>query len=110
MDKSLESVDQAYVWHPFTSLVNTTPPLLIDAAKGVKLITPEGTEIIDAVSSWWVNIHGHAHPVLAKAIYDQALKMEHVIFAGFTHAPAIHLAEKLVGILPGKQQKIFFSD
>jgi adenosylmethionine-8-amino-7-oxononanoate aminotransferase len=110
MNSSLQQRDKEFIWHPFTSLENNLPAIPVLSAKGVYLFTEDGKKIIDAVSSWWVNIHGHGHPVLAKAVYDQALKMEHVIFAGFTHAPAIALAERLIGILPGGQKKIFFSD
>lgn len=85
-------------------------PLMIANADGVNLFTPEGKRIIDVISSWWVNIHGHSNPYLAKAIADQANELEHVIFAGFTHEPAIRLAERLLEILPSNQAKIFFSD
>ncbi len=65
---------------------------------------------MDAVSSWWVNLHGHSHPAITRAIAEQAKQLEHVIFAGFTHEPAIRLAENLLNILPKNQSKIFFSD
>jgi adenosylmethionine---8-amino-7-oxononanoate aminotransferase len=74
------------------------------------LHTSDGRKILDAVSSWWVNIHGHSHVYLAEALRKQALELEHVIFAGFTHKPAIILAERLLGILPDNQIKIFYSD
>ena len=102
--------DQKHIWHPFTSLQNAGEPLLIESGEGVYLHTKDGRKIIDAVSSWWVNIHGHSNTVIAKAIYEQATKLEHVIFAGFTHEPAITLAENLLTILPGNQSKTFFSD
>ena len=75
-----------------------------------KLYTEDKKEILDVISSWWVNIHGHSHPYIAKAIAEQATRLEHVIFAGFTHEPAIRLAERLLEILPDNQEKIFFSD
>ena len=102
--------DKACVWHPFTPLLGSPEPVCISRGKGVYLYTEDGRKIIDAISSWWVNIHGHAHPDIAKAIGNQALQLEHVIFAGFTHEPAVCLAENLLRILPGNQQKIFFSD
>ncbi len=105
-----EKFKNNHVWHPFTSLQSNNPEILIDSAKGVHLYTKDGKKIIDAVSSWWVNIHGHGNEYLAEAIYKQALQLEHVIFAGFTHQPAINLAERLIKILPGNQEKIFFSD
>ena len=102
--------DRKYIWHPFTPLEVEEDPILIESANGIYLHTAEGKKIIDAVSSWWVNLHGHSNPVIAKAIADQAIKLEHVIFAGFTHQPAITLAENLLSILPSNQTKIFFSD
>lgn len=102
--------DKAYVWHPFTPLKGVEDPVYIDTAKGVYLYTEEGKKIIDATSSWWVNLHGHAHPKIAEAVATQAKRLEHVIFAGFTHKPAIELAEKLLSILPHNQSKIFYSD
>ena len=69
-----------------------------------------GNTYIDAISSWWVNLHGHAHPYIAEKIYQQALALEQVIFTQFTHEPAVILAERLLHILPGKLSKIFYSD
>lgn len=102
--------DRDYIWHPFTPLTGGIEPLLIQAAQGVYLCTTDGREIIDAVSSWWVNLHGHANTEIAQAIAAQAQTLEHVIFAGFTHEPAITLAKNLLSILPSNQSKIFFSD
>src|SRR5260221_2269610 len=102
--------DRKNIWHPFTPLIDDIEPLLVESANGVYLQLKDGRKIIDAVSSWWVNLHGHSHPVIAKAIAEQAKKLEHVIFAGFTHEPAIRLAENLLSILPKNQSKIFFSD
>jgi len=102
--------DKKNIWHPFTPLVDGIEPLLVESASGVYLQLQDGRKIIDAVSSWWVNLHGHSHPVIAEAIAEQAKKLEHVIFAGFTHAPAIRLAENLLSVLPKNQAKVFFSD
>ncbi|HTK18665.1 MAG TPA: adenosylmethionine--8-amino-7-oxononanoate transaminase, partial [Mucilaginibacter sp.] len=77
---------------------------------GACLYDENGKRYIDAVSSWWVNIHGHAHPYIAQKVAEQLNKLEHVIFAGFTHEPAIELAERLLAILPSNQQKAFYSD
>lgn len=104
------SKDKNNIWHPFTPLEGVEDPLYIESATGAYLITEDGRKIIDAVSSWWVNLHGHSHPHITKAIADQAKKLEHVIFAGFTHQPAIRLAENLISILPDNQSKIFYSD
>lgn len=102
--------DKRSIWHPFTQLTKTMPPLMVERAEGVYLYTADGQKIIDAISSWWVNLHGHSHPHIAKAVADQAAKLEHVIFAGFTHQPAIELAENLLSVLPDNQSKIFYSD
>jgi adenosylmethionine-8-amino-7-oxononanoate aminotransferase len=102
--------DQAYIWHPFTPLVGGEVPLPIVKAEGAYLYTEDGQKILDAIASWWVNLHGHSHPHIAKAIFEQAQKLEHVIFAGFTHEPAVKLAERLLAILPSNQSKVFFSD
>lgn len=102
--------DKQLIWHPFTQLVNSPDPLVVTSAKGVYLYTEDGREILDAVSSWWVNLHGHSHPHIAAAVAKQALELEHVIFAGFTHEPAIILSENVLSILPDNQSKVFFSD
>lgn len=102
--------DKKYVWHPFTQQKNMLPPLPIVQAKNSVLIDDKGNEYIDAISSWWVTLHGHANPYIAKKIYDQATTLEQVIFAGFTHQPAVNLAERLIQILPNKSAKIFYSD
>jgi adenosylmethionine-8-amino-7-oxononanoate aminotransferase len=106
----LSAKDKANIWHPFTPLIGAPEPLLITHAEGIYLHTADGRKIIDAISSWWVNLHGHAHPKIAKAVAEQAAKLEHVIFAGFTHEPAIKLSENLLSILPSNFSKIFFSD
>lgn len=102
--------DKKCIWHPFTPLKGVDDPLFIKKAEGVYLYTEDGKKLIDAVSSWWVNLHGHANPKIADAIAAQASNLEHVIFAGFTHQPAIELAEGLLEILPKNQSKIFYSD
>ena len=85
-------------------------PIPIVKGEGLYLFDENGNRYMDAISSWWVNIHGHAHPYIAKKLYEQALKLEQVIFAGFTHKPAIELAEKLLSLLPKGFSKIFYSD
>ncbi len=102
--------DKKAIWHPFSPLEGAIPNLPVVKAQGPYLITEDGRNILDAVSSWWVNLHGHSHPVIAKAIADQASSLEHVMFAGFTHEPAITLAESLLAILPNNQSRIFYSD
>ncbi len=86
------------------------PPIAITQGRGSVLIDENGNEYIDAISSWWVNLHGHAHPYIAEKLYRQALQLEQVIFAGFTHKPAVELASRLIPLLPGNFSKVFYSD
>jgi len=98
------------IWHPFTNSALDPAPVPIERAEGVWLYTKNGEKIIDAVSSWWVNLHGHANPRIAGAIAEQARKMEHVILAGFTHEPAERLAAGLRRWLAPELTYLFFSD
>jgi adenosylmethionine-8-amino-7-oxononanoate aminotransferase len=107
---SLTERDKNFIWHPFTQQKNMQLPLVIKNSKGSLLFDENDNAYIDAISSWWVNIHGHAHPYIAEKIYQQALQLEHIIFAGFTHKPAVELAERLIKILPANFSKIFYSD
>ncbi|AHM59585.1 adenosylmethionine-8-amino-7-oxononanoate aminotransferase [Flammeovirgaceae bacterium 311] len=108
----LQKRDQDHIWHPFSSLVPvpSMPVLPVVKGEGVWLFTDDGRKILDGISSWWVNLHGHANPHIAGAIAKQAQILEQVIFAGFTHPGAVKLAEQLLPLLPGKQQLLFYSD
>lgn len=101
--------DSNFIWHPFTQEKTSGENICIVKGEGALLWDDKGNEYIDAVSSWWVNLHGHAHPHIAKKIAEQALQLEHVIFAGFTHPKAIELSERLIAYLPDFS-KAFFSD
>jgi adenosylmethionine-8-amino-7-oxononanoate aminotransferase len=107
---SLVERDLKVIWHPYTQMKTAQPPIPIVRGEGAYLYAEDGKRYIDAVSSWWVNIHGHAHPYIAKKVAEQLLQLEHVIFAGFTHPVAVELAERLLAILPDNQQKVFYSD
>ncbi len=107
---NLAERDQQIIWHPFTQQKNSLAPIPIVKGQGSLLIAEDGNSYIDAISSWWVNLHGHAHPYIAEKIYQQALQLEQVIFAGFTHEPAVQLAERLLPLLPGSFARVFFSD
>jgi adenosylmethionine-8-amino-7-oxononanoate aminotransferase len=107
---SLTERDQKVIWHPYTQMKNALPHIPIVRGEGVYLFDEDGKKYIDAVSSWWVNIHGHAHPHIAKKVAEQLSVLEHVIFAGFTHEPAVLLAERLLALLPGDQEKVFYTD
>jgi adenosylmethionine---8-amino-7-oxononanoate aminotransferase len=98
------------IWHPFTNSVLDPAPIEIERAEGVWLYAKDGRRILDAVSSWWVNLHGHANPRIAEAIAKQARKMEHVILAGFTHEPAEELASRLREWVAPELTHLFFSD
>jgi adenosylmethionine---8-amino-7-oxononanoate aminotransferase len=102
--------DRAHIWHPYTQMKTADAPIAIVAGKGAELYDETGKVYIDAVASWWTNIHGHAHPYMAEKLAEQARTLEHVIFAGFTHPSAIELAERLLPLLPAGQTKAFFTD
>lgn len=108
--KSLVERDRDLIWHPYTQMLNAVKPIPIVRGEGVYLIAEDGKKYIDAISSWWVNIHGHSHPHIAQKVAEQLGRLEHVIFAGFTHPGAIDLAERLLNILPSNQSKVFYSD
>jgi adenosylmethionine-8-amino-7-oxononanoate aminotransferase len=110
MSLSLTQRDLQVIWHPYTQHKNVLPPIPIVRGEGALLFDEHGNSYIDAISSWWVNIHGHGHPYIAEKIHEQAKKLEHVIFTGFTHAPAINLAERLLMALGGHFARIFYSD
>jgi len=105
----LNELDKKYIWHPYTHLTSKDN-IVIQRAKDAILIDEKGNRFIDAISSWWVNIHGHRNKHITNAIRRQLRKMEHVIFAGFTHIPAINLSYRLLKHLPDEQKKVFFSD
>ena len=107
---SLLAADLKHIWHPFTQMQTAAPPLPITRGEGSLLFDDQGNSYIDGISSWWVNIHGHAHPYIAQKVYEQLKQLEHVIFAGFTHQPAVDIASRLLPKLPGKQNRVFFSD
>jgi len=108
--KSLVERDRACLWHPYTQMLTQPAPLPVVRAQGVYLYTEDGRRILDGISSWWVNIHGHAHPKLNEALAAQARELEQVVFAGCTHRPAVELAERLLEALPAGLTRIFYSD
>ena len=107
---SLIERDRRRVWHPYTQKLTRPAPLPIVKGEGVYLYTEDGRRLLDGISSWWVNIHGHAHPKLNQALSDQARVLEHVVFANCTHRPAVELAERLVAVLPSGLTRVFYSD
>jgi len=104
--------DLKHIWHPCTQMKDheTLPLIPISRGEGVYLYDFEDKSYIDAISSWWVNIFGHVNPYISAKIKEQLDTLEHVLLAGFTHKPAVHLAEKLVNLTPKGLEKVFFAD
>jgi adenosylmethionine-8-amino-7-oxononanoate aminotransferase len=105
-----QTYDKDYIWHPYTQMQLVPEAIGVERGEGSYLYLSDGRKIFDGISSWWVTLHGHAHPIIAKAIAEQAQKLEQVIFAGFTHEPASILAKKLIERAPKGLEKVFFSD
>lgn len=101
--------DTAVNWHPYSQM-KTTTHLPIVKGEDAYLYDAQGKKYLDMVSSWWVTLHGHANRYIADKVYEQLCRLEQVIFAGFTHEPAVVLSERLLALLPDNQQKIFYSD
>ncbi len=106
----LSALDARHMWHPFTQAQTARPPVAIASAEGAVLRGVDGREYLDLISSWWVVLHGHGEPAIAQAIARQAGELDHVIFAGFTHEPAVRLAASLAEMMPGDLDRVFFSD
>ena len=106
----VRALDARHVWHPFTQAGTAPPPLVAVRGAGARVWDADGREYLDLVSSWWVNLHGHGHPAIAAAVARQAARLEQVIFADFTHEPAIRLAARVAALLPGDLDRVFYSD
>lgn len=109
MDDWIE-LDRRCVWHPYTHRRSAPAPLPVASARGVWLETPDGRRILDGISSWWVNVHGHSHPRLDRALSEQLSRLQHVVFAGVTHEAAARLAARLVDLTPRGLDHVFYSD
>jgi adenosylmethionine-8-amino-7-oxononanoate aminotransferase len=110
---ALAARDLKHLWHPCTQMHDhsgTVPMIPIVRGEGAWLIDADGRRYLDGISSWWTNLFGHANPRIAAALSEQARALEHVIFAGFTHEPAIRLAEELVRITPAGLDRVFYAD
>ncbi|MEC5174515.1 adenosylmethionine--8-amino-7-oxononanoate transaminase [Chryseobacterium nepalense] len=107
---NLSERDNAVNWHPYTQMKTANDIIPIVKGEGIYLFDEKGNKYIDAVSSWWVTLHGHVNPYIAQRVSEQLNTLEQVIFAGFTHEPAIQLSENLLELLPENQKKVFYSD
>lgn len=107
--------DARVLWHPYTQHGLDPAPLAVTRAEGAWLHLADGTRRLDAISSWWATLHGHGHPRIVRAIAEQAAALDHVLFAGCTHEPAVALAEELLALAPrapgaAPLKRVFYSD
>jgi adenosylmethionine-8-amino-7-oxononanoate aminotransferase len=102
--------DQKHIWHPLTQHKTSSPPIGIVKAKGALMWDEDGKEYIDGIASWYTAMYGHCNEFITSRVTRQMLQLDQVVFTGFTHESAVELSEKLIGILPSNQQKIFFND
>jgi adenosylmethionine-8-amino-7-oxononanoate aminotransferase len=102
--------DAAHLWHPYTQHGVDGPPLAVRRAEGAHLHLDDGRVLLDAISSWWATLHGHGHPRLVEAMHAQARTLDHVLFAGATHEPAVRYAEELLAVVPPGLTRVFYSD
>ncbi len=107
---SLQQRDKKHIWHPLTQHKNNPNSLPIVKAKGAILYDENGNEYIDGIASWYTSMYGHCNPKITEAVAKQMQQLDQIVFAGFTHEPAVKLSEKLIEIAPKNQQKVFFSD
>jgi adenosylmethionine-8-amino-7-oxononanoate aminotransferase len=106
----LIDLDRLHVWHPYSPMPATVPPLPVVSARGVRLRLADGRELVDGMASWWCAVHGYQHPVLDDAVREQLGRMAHVMFGGLTHEPGIRLAARLVELTPVGLDHVFFVD
>lgn len=108
--EKLSQRDKKHLWHPLTQHKMHPNMLAIARAEGAFLYDEDGKEYIDGISSWYTCMYGHCHPYILEKVMEQMQRLDQVVFSGFTHEPAVRLSEELIKILPGNQEKMFFSD
>lgn len=108
--RALLARDRAVTWHPYTQHGLEDDPLPVLSARGATLTLTDGRDVVDAISSWWTILHGHARAELLEALRAQAERLDHVLFAGATHEPAVALAEGLIALAPQGLKRVFYSD
>ncbi len=109
-DERLVARDARVCWHPYTQHATDGEPLAVVAARDAMLVLADGREVVDGISSWWACLHGHGRAEIVDAMAEQARRLDHVLFAGATHEPAVRLAEELVQLAPPGLTRVFFSD
>ncbi len=109
-DRDLAERDARVAWHPFTQHGAGEAPLVATAARDAEIVLADGHVVVDAISSWWACLHGHGRREIVDAVAAQAARLDHVLFAGATHAPAVDVAERLLGLAPRGLERVFFSD
>lgn len=102
--------DRQHIWHPYTSIENPLKVYAVESADGVRIRLQDGRELIDGMASWWAAIHGYNNPRLTATLQDQAAKLAHVMFGGFTHEPAVELSKLLVKTSPEPLNRVFLCD
>lgn len=109
-ESHLREMDSAYIWHPYSLHTQNEEPLPVERGQGAWLFLPDKRALLDGISSWWTNLHGHAHPYITRSVHAQLRELHHVMFSAFTHGPAARFGELLLQILPGNQSKVFYSE
>lgn len=107
---SIKQRDKKHIWHPLTQHKLHPETMAIAKAKDCVLYDEDGNQYIDAIASWYSSMYGHCNEYVTSSVYKQMQQLDHVVFAGFTHEPAVKLSEELIKILPKNQEKIFFGD
>ena len=106
----LLNFDRKHLWHPYASMTDPPPVNLAVAAEGTRIRMASGQELLDSISSWWCVCHGHGRPEIMEAVREQSGRLAEVMFAGFTHEPAVRLARQLVKHTPPGLNKVFYAD